>query len=127
MNKRREVPFGTLFSLAELIGGVALAGYWFGLYAAIAVWPAGALVAFILTLAIVGHVQAIWVAAQLACCFGASGCCFPLSAGPSLSSDPKKTPRSLAGECRGVPDAGEVPQDEARHKVKRFELTVLAA
>lgn len=65
MNRHREVPFGTLFSLAELIGGVALAGYWFGLYAAIAVWPAGALVAFILTLAIVGHVQAIWVAAQL--------------------------------------------------------------
>ena len=65
MNKHREVPFGTLFSLAELIGGLALAWYWLGLYAAIAVYPAGSLVAFILTLAMGGHVQGVWLSAQV--------------------------------------------------------------
>ena len=65
VNKHREVPFGTLLSLAELIGGVALAGYWLGLYAAIAVWPAGSVVAFILTLAMGGHVQGVWLLAQV--------------------------------------------------------------
>ena len=65
VNKHREVPFGTLLSLAELIGGVALAGYWLGFYAAIALWPAGTLVAFALTLAMGGHVQGVWFLGQV--------------------------------------------------------------
>jgi hypothetical protein len=65
VNKHREVSFGTLFSLAELIGGVALAWYWLGFYPAIAIWPAGSLVAFILTLAMGGHVQGVWLLAQV--------------------------------------------------------------
>jgi hypothetical protein len=65
VRKHREVPFGTLFSLAELIVGLALAWYWLGLYAAIATYPAGSLVAFVLTLAMGGHVQVVWLLAQV--------------------------------------------------------------
>jgi hypothetical protein len=42
-----------------------LAGYWLGLYAAIVVRPADAFVALILTLAMGGHVRAVWFAAQV--------------------------------------------------------------
>jgi hypothetical protein len=64
VNKHREVPFGTLISLVELLGGVALAWFWLGLYAVIAIYPAGSLVAFVLTLAMGGHVQVVWLLAQ---------------------------------------------------------------
>ena len=69
VNKHREVPFGTLLSLAEHIGGIALAGYWLGFCAAIAMWPAGTLVAFILTLAMGGHVQGVWLLGQVVLLF----------------------------------------------------------
>ena len=69
VNKHREVPFGTLLSLAEHIGSIALAWYLLGFYAAIALWPAGTLVAFILTLAMGGHVQGVWLLGQVVLLF----------------------------------------------------------
>ena len=65
VNKQREVPYGSLCSLAELFGAIAFAGYWLGLYAAIVVRPADAFIALILTLAMGGHVRAVWFAAQV--------------------------------------------------------------
>ena len=65
VDRHREVPFGTLVSLGELSGGIALAWHWWGPYAAVAAWPAGSLVAFILTLAMAKHVQGVWLSAQV--------------------------------------------------------------
>jgi hypothetical protein len=65
VDRHREVPFGTLVSLTELIGGVALAWHWWGPYAAVTAWPVGSLVAFILTLVMVNHVQGVWLSAQV--------------------------------------------------------------
>ena len=87
VNKHREVPFGTLLSLAELIGGVALAGYWLGFYAAIAVWPAGSVVAFILTLAMGGHVQGVLVPSSGGLAALGSSCCSRLPEAPTTFSD----------------------------------------
>ncbi len=78
VSKHREVPFGTLVSLAELFGGVALGWYWLGVFAAIAVWPAGSLVAFILTLAMGGHVQVVWLLAQATLVLSGSSLLFEL-------------------------------------------------
>lgn len=78
VSKHTEVPFGTLVSLAELFGGVALGWYWLGFFAAIAVWPAGSLVAFILTIAMGGHVQLFWLVTQSTLLLSGSSLLFEL-------------------------------------------------
>jgi hypothetical protein len=63
-NRHIEVPFGTLVSLSELIGGVALACYWFGVSVAIAIWLLGSLCSFALTILFGGRFQLIWFLGQ---------------------------------------------------------------
>ena len=81
VSKHMEMPFGTLLSLAELVGGIALGWYWLGFFAAIAVWPAGSLVAFVLTLAMGGHVQVVWLLAQATLLFWGAWWLFQIVSG----------------------------------------------